>query len=195
MSDSSSSSVPSWKSECETNDIVTISYNVIDHNTFTPFVSSLPASPPPPAFQPNNNNIYKPDIPKPDPTKVKKLAFNVITSLQEKVHTLESGMHGLRDKVDEDLEKFEEHYSEKYEIINKKLGSTITRLENLGKNFLTLYNKFIRVEKIVDEEFVEVGSDEEVDDNEDENNDGIDDEEEEQILQPLVNKLNPQFKY
>jgi hypothetical protein len=38
----------------------------------------------------------------------------------------------LRDKVDEDIEKLDEKYSEKYEIINKKLGSTITRLENLG---------------------------------------------------------------
>jgi hypothetical protein len=101
-------------------------------------------------------------------------------------------MHGLRDKVDEDIEKLDEKYSDKYKVINKKLGTTVIRLENLGKNFLTLYNKFIRVEKIVDEEFVEVGSDEEVDDNEDENNDGID--EEEPILQPLLNELNHQFK-
>jgi hypothetical protein len=165
MSDSSSSSsVSSSKSESETNDSVTVSDNVVHYDSFTPFVSSLSAPPPPPSIQSNNNNINKLDVSKPDPTKVKKLAFNVITSLQEKVHSLESGMHGLRDKVDEDIEKLDEKYSDRYEQLNKKLGTTVTRLENLGKNFLTLYNKFIIVEKIVDEEFVEVGSDEEVDD-------------------------------
>jgi hypothetical protein len=197
MSDSSSSSSVSFlKPESESNDSVTVSDNVVHHDSFTPFASSLPAPPPPPpSFQSNYNNINKPDVSKPDPTKVKKLAFNVITSLQEKVHTLESAMHGLRDKVDEDIEKFDEKYSDKYELINKKLGTTVTRLKNLGKNFLTLYNKFIRVEKIVDEEFIDVGSDEEVDGSEDENNEGIDDEEEEPILQPLLKKLNQQYKY
>jgi predicted nucleic acid-binding Zn-ribbon protein len=141
-----------------------------------------------------NNNIYKSNIPKPDPTKVKKLAFNVIKSLQEKVHSLESVLHGLRDKIDEDFEKFDEKYSDRYEQLNRKLGITEKRLENLGKNFLTLYNKFLRVEKMVDEEIVEVGSDKDIDDN-DEDNDGIDDEEEEPILQPLLNKLNHQFKF
>jgi hypothetical protein len=94
MSDSSSSSLSSSKSESE-NDIVTVSNNVVDDDSFTPLASSLPAPYPPPSFQPDNNNTYKPDISKPDPTKVKKLAFNVITSLQEKVHSPESGMHGL----------------------------------------------------------------------------------------------------
>jgi hypothetical protein len=194
-SSSSSSSVSSSKPESESNDSVTVSDNVVHHDSFAPFASSLPAPPPPPSFHSNYNNINKPDVSKPDPTKVKKLAFNVITSFQEKVHTLESGMHGLRDKVDEDIEKLDEKYSDRYEQINKKLCSTITRLENLCKNFLTLYNKFIRVEKIVNEEFEEVGSDEEVDDNEDENNEAIDDDDEEPILHPILKKLNQQYKY
>jgi hypothetical protein len=42
---------------------------------------------------------------------------------------------------------------------------------------LILYNKFVRVKKIVDEEFVEVGSDEEVD-NDDDDDDDVNDEEE-----------------
>jgi hypothetical protein len=50
----------------------------------------------------------------------------------------------LRDKIDEEFEKFDDKYSDKYEVINKKLGTTKKRLENLGKNFLTLYNKFLR---------------------------------------------------
>jgi hypothetical protein len=37
-------------------------------------------------------------------------------------------------------------------------------LENLGKNFLGLYNKFLRVVKTINEEFVEVGSNEDIDD-------------------------------
>jgi hypothetical protein len=94
-SSSSSSSVSSLKPESESNDSVTVSDNVVHHDSFTPFASSLPAPPSPPSFQPNYNNINKPDVFKPDPTKVKKLAFNIITSVQEKVHTLESGMHGF----------------------------------------------------------------------------------------------------
>jgi hypothetical protein len=43
MSDSSSSFVSSSKPESETNDSVTVSDNVVHHDSFTPFVSSLPA--------------------------------------------------------------------------------------------------------------------------------------------------------
>jgi hypothetical protein len=44
-------------------------------------------------------------------------------------------------------------------------------LENFGKNFLGLYNKFLKIENKVDEEFVEVGSDEYIDDGDDDVND------------------------
>jgi hypothetical protein len=44
MSDSSSSSsVSSSKQESERNDSVTVSDNVVHHDSFAPFVSSLPA--------------------------------------------------------------------------------------------------------------------------------------------------------
>jgi hypothetical protein len=43
MSDSSFSSVSSSKPESETNDGVTVSDNVVHHDSFTPFVSSLRA--------------------------------------------------------------------------------------------------------------------------------------------------------
>jgi hypothetical protein len=114
ISDTSFSSLSSSKPESETNDIVTVSDNVVHDDNFPTPAFSLPVPPPPPpSFQSNNNNNYKSDIPKPDPTKVRKLVFNVITSLQEKVHSLESGMHGLRDKIDDEFEKFDEKYSDK----------------------------------------------------------------------------------
>jgi hypothetical protein len=48
-----------------------------------------------------------------------------------------------------------------------------------------LYNKFLRVEKIVDEEFAEVGSDEDIDDDDDVN----DEEEEEKVNIGKINQL------
>jgi hypothetical protein len=153
---------------------------VHDYSFHNPTFSLL--SPPSrPSFLTKNNNIYKSDIPKPDPTKVKRLAFNVITSLQENIRSMESGIDILRDKIDDEFKKFDEKHSKKYEQLNKKLGITEKKLENIGKNFLCLYNKFVRVEKIVDEDI----------DNDDDDNNG-NDEEEEPILN--INEFN-QLKY
>jgi hypothetical protein len=109
MSDSSSFSS---KSESET-DVVTISDNIVYDDSFPNPAFSLPAPPPPPSFQ-LNNNIYKSDIPKPYPAKVKKLAFNVIRSLQENVHSIQSGINVLHDIIDDEFEKYDDKYSEKY---------------------------------------------------------------------------------
>jgi hypothetical protein len=57
ISDCSSSSLSSSKSESE-NDIVTVSDNVMYDDSFPTPGFSLPVPPPPPFFQPNNNNIY-----------------------------------------------------------------------------------------------------------------------------------------
>jgi hypothetical protein len=59
----------------------------------------------------------------------------------------------------------------------------------LGKNFLSIYNKFLRFEKIIDEEFVEVGSDEDID--YDDDGDDVNDEEEHKVN---VGKFNLQLK-
>jgi hypothetical protein len=75
-------------------DVVTISDNVVHNDSFPnpTFTFSTPF--PPPFFQPNNN-MFKSNIPKQDPANVKRLPFNVITSLQKNVRSLESEINVL----------------------------------------------------------------------------------------------------
>jgi hypothetical protein len=88
--------------QSETN-VVTVLDNVVYDNNFSDpaFCLCTPSSSP--SFQHNNN--IKSDLFKQDSSKVKRLASNVITSLQKNVCSVESGIDVLRDKIDNEFEK------------------------------------------------------------------------------------------